>query len=126
TRSARVSRLVALPGAEREIAAVAAHVRKPARAVLLTGQNATEPAVRALDLSQAGVLLFATHGLVSGAFDARSEPALVLTPPAQESDDNDGLLTASEAAHLRLNADWVILSACDTAAGDQPSAAGYT
>jgi CHAT domain-containing protein len=126
TRSARVSRLVSLPGAEREIAAVAAHVRKPARAVLLTGQNATEPAVRALDLSQAGVLLFATHGLVSGAFDARSEPALVLTPPAQESDDNDGLLTASEAAHLRLNADWVILSACDTAAGDQPSAAGYT
>lgn len=126
TRSARVSRLVALPGAEREIAAVAAHVRKPARAVLLTGHNATEPAVRALDLSQAGVLLFATHGLVSGAFDARSEPALVLTPPALESDGNDGLLTASEAAHLRLDADWVILSACDTAAGDQPSAAGYT
>lgn len=126
TRSVRVSRLVALPGAEREIAAVAAHVRKPARAVLLTGHNATEPAVRALDLSQAGVLLFATHGLVSGAFDARSEPALVLTPPTLESDDNDGLLTASEAAHLRLNADWVILSACDTAAGDQPSAAGYT
>lgn len=126
TRSARVSRLVPLPGAEREIAAVAAHVRKPARSILLTGQNATEPAVRALDYSQAGVLLFATHGLVSGAFDARSEPALVLTPPTQESEDNDGLLTASEAARLRLDADWVILSACDTAAGDQPSAAGYT
>lgn len=126
TRSARVSRLQPLPGAEREIAAVAAHVRKPARTVLLTGKSATEPAVRALDYSHAGVLLFATHGLVSGAFDARSEPALVLTPPAQDSEEDDGLLTASEAARLRLDADWVILSACDTAAGDQPSAAGYT
>lgn len=126
TRSARVSRLQPLPGAEREIEAVATHVKRPAKAIILTGEKATEPAVRSLDYSQAGVLLFATHGLVSGAFDARSEPALVLTPPAQDSEDNDGLLTASEAARLRLDADWVILSACDTAAGDQPSAAGYT
>ncbi|MGV3512451.1 MAG: CHAT domain-containing protein [Novosphingobium sp.] len=126
TRSARVSRLQPLPGAAREIETVANHVKRPAKAIILAGDKATEPAVRSLDYSQTGVLLFATHGLVSGAFDARSEPALVLTPPAQDSEDNDGLLTASEAARLRLDADWVILSACDTAAGDQPSAAGYT
>lgn len=126
TRSARVSWLQPLPGAAQEIAAVAGHVKKPAHAVLLTGAEATEPAVRNLDYAGVGVLLFATHGLVAGAFDARSEPALVLTPPREESPDNDGLLTASEAARLHLDADWVILSACDTAAGDQPSAAGYT
>lgn len=126
TRSVRVSRLQPLPGAAREIAAVAAHVKRPAQAVVLTGADATETTVRNLDYSRVGVLLFATHGLVAGTFDAHSEPALVLTPPHEESPDNDGLLTASEAARLHLDADWVILSACDTAAGDQPSAAGYT
>lgn len=126
TRSARVSRLQPLPGASREIAAVAGHVKRPATATILTGAEATETAVRNLDYSSASVVLFATHGLVAGAFDARSEPALVLTPPDAETPENDGLLTASEASRLHLNADWVILSACDTAAGDQPSAAGYT
>src|SRR5262249_33253800 len=50
------------------------------------------------------------------------EPALALTLPAQPSDTDDGLLTASEVAQLKLNADWVVLSACNTAAGDKPGA----
>ena len=126
TRSARIGRLQPLPGAGREIATVAARWKAPATSLVLTGANVTEAAVRGLDYAGVGVLLFATHGLVAGAFDARSEPALVLTPPQNETADNDGLLTASEAARLQLDADWVILSACDTAAGDQQSAAGYT
>lgn len=124
--SARSSQLQPLPGALREIEAAVTRTKRPAKAIVLTGDKATESAVRALDYSRAGVLLFATHGLVSGTFDAFSEPALVLAPPKVESEADDGLLTASEAAMLRLNADWVILSACDTAAGDQPSAAAYT
>ncbi|MCY1671168.1 CHAT domain-containing protein [Novosphingobium sp. SL115] len=123
SRSTRVARLHPLPGAAREIAAVA---NRSPQALVLQGTSATEPAVRKLDYSGVNVVLFATHGLVAGAFDAQSEPALVLTPPQAESPDDDGLLTASEAARLQLDADWVILSACDTAAGDQPSAAGYT
>lgn len=39
---------------------------------------------------------------------------------ATEADD--GLLTASEVARLKLNAEWVVLSACNTAAGDKPGA----
>ena len=35
---------------------------------------------------------------------------------------DDGLLTASEVAQLKLNADWVVLSACNTADGDKPGA----
>ena len=46
------------------------------------------------------------------------EPALALTPGGGE----DGLLTASEIAHLRMNPDWVVLSACNTAVGDTPDA----
>ncbi len=43
-----------------------------------------------------------------------AEPALVLSL-------NDGLLTASEVAKLKLNADWVVLSACNTALGEKPA-----
>ena len=55
-----------------------------------------------------------------------AEPALVLTPPDEATDVDDGLLTASEAALLNLNADWVILSACNTAAADEPGADGLS
>jgi CHAT domain-containing protein len=50
----------------------------------------------------------------------QGEPALVMTPPdSPKGADDDGLLTASEVALLKLNADWVILSACNTASGDK-------
>ena len=51
-----------------------------------------------------------------------AEPSLALSIPAQPSADDDGLLTASEVAQLKLNADWVVLSACNTAAGEKPGA----
>jgi CHAT domain-containing protein len=38
-----------------------------------------------------------------------------LTPPATATDQDDGLLTASEISALRMDADWVVLSACNTA-----------
>jgi CHAT domain-containing protein len=43
-----------------------------------------------------------------------AEPALVLTPPPEATPDDDGLLTASKIGTLKLNADWVVLSACNT------------
>jgi CHAT domain-containing protein len=51
---------------------------------------------------------------------------LVLTPPDIGTSEDDGLLTASEVAQLKLNADWVILSACNTAAADTPGARGLS
>src|SRR5205814_9386425 len=51
-----------------------------------------------------------------------AEPSLALTLPKQPTELDDGLLTASEVAQLKLNADWVVLSACNTAAGDKPGA----
>jgi CHAT domain-containing protein len=69
------------------------------------------------ELAKYGVLHFATHGLVAGDLAGLTEPALVLTPPNETSEEDDGLLTASEVAELELAADWVVLSACNTAAG---------
>ena len=84
----------------------------------MLGADATEDKVRSTDLSQYCVIAFATHGLLPGDLQCKTEPALALTPPASPSDAGDGLLDASEVAQLRLDADFVVLSACNTAAPD--------
>jgi CHAT domain-containing protein len=86
------------------------------------GSAATEAAVKRANLTPYRVVYFATHGLVAGEVVGLAEPALVLTLPAEATDLDDGLLTASEVAQLKLNADWVVLSACNTAAGEKPGA----
>lgn len=108
----RVRDLPSLPATEPELRRVAQALAAPEQAIL-TGPLATEAAVRGADLTRASVLAFATHGLMAGDLDGLDEPALVMTPAAPD----DGLLTASEIMRLRIAADWVILSACNTAAG---------
>jgi CHAT domain-containing protein len=75
-------------------------------------------------LSQARVVAFATHGLVSGEVGL-GEPGLVLAAPLAGEPD-DGLLTTTEIAELRLSADWVLLSACNTASPDASDAEGLS
>jgi CHAT domain-containing protein len=84
--------------------------------------RATETTVKRTSLADYRVVYFATHGLVAGDVKGLAEPSLALTIPAQPSEADDGLLTASEIAQLRLNADWVVLSACNTISGDKPGA----
>ncbi len=110
-----------LPETRDELCAVAASAGA-GEIDLALGSRASEKHVRDLNASGAlrsyRIVHFATHGLVAGDVAGLSEAALVLTPPAEASPDNDGLLTASEVASLKLDADWVILSACNTAAGN--------
>jgi CHAT domain-containing protein len=80
-------------------------------------EAASETKVKSAPLSEYRIIQFATHGLVGGELSGLAEPALVLTPPKVPTEADDGLLTASEIAALKLNADWVVLSACNTAAG---------
>jgi CHAT domain-containing protein len=89
------------------------------------GEAATVTDVKHEQLHQYRVVYFATHALVAGEiekFAQKAEPALVLSIPANPSEDDNGLLTASEVAMLKLNANFVVLSACNTAAGDKPGA----
>ena len=117
--------LPTLPGTGRELRAIARTLGDE-RGLVLTGDAATEAAIRDADLTAYDVLAFATHGLVSGEINGLLEPALVLTPIAGAGSDNDGLLTASEIAALRISAEWVILSACNTGAGDSAASPSYS
>lgn len=86
---------------------------------LMLRGNASETALKARhDLADFSIVAFATHGLVAGDMNGLTEPGLVLTPPAVPGDLDDGFLSSSDVAGLTLNADWVVLSACNTAAPD--------
>lgn len=111
--------LPALPDTADELQAVAAKVGAPARDIYL-GKAASETTVKRAPLSNYRIVYFATHALVAGDVQGLGEPSLALTLPKEPSDLDDGLLTASEVTQLKLNADWVVLSACNTAAGDKP------
>ena len=78
---------------------------------ILLGSDATEDALRAKPLEQYAVIYFATHGLLPGELHCQTEPSLVLSPPNRDAVTaaNDGLLSASEIAVFRLNADLVVL-----------------
>jgi CHAT domain-containing protein/Tfp pilus assembly protein PilF len=86
------------------------------------GLDASVTTVKRTPLTDYRIVYFATHGLVAGDVKGLAEPSLALTIPARPTNFDDGLLTASEVAQLRLNADWVVLSACNTAAGGRPGA----
>jgi CHAT domain-containing protein len=113
-----------LPETAAEVRAIAALLGAP-ESDLHIGAAATETKLKSATLDQYKVLYFATHGFVAGAF-ASGEPALAMTVPRVPSIVDDGLLTASEAAALKLDADLVVLSACDTAAGDASGADGLS
>jgi CHAT domain-containing protein len=110
-----------LPGTRREVEAIGAEMKADPGDIRL-GLEATETAVKQAKLDQYRIVYFATHGLLAGELekfaDSKAEPALVPTIPEKPSDFDDGLLTASEIAQLKLDADWAVLSACNTA-GDE-------
>lgn len=110
-----------LPDTADELTAVARDVGA-ATADIHLGRDASETTLKRAALAQYGIIYFATHGLVAGDVKGLGEPSLALSIPDRPSELDDGLLTASEVAQLKLNADWVVLSACNTIAGDKPGA----
>jgi CHAT domain-containing protein len=85
---------------------------------IFLGKRASEHQVKKMNLSDRRVIAFASHGLVQGDLDGLDEPAIALSAPEVTGDNEDGLLTMSEVLKLKLNADWVVLSACNTGAAD--------
>jgi len=118
-------RQMPLPETTDELCAVARRLGIAASDIRL-GRRMTETAVKTLSaegrLRDYRILHFATHGLVAGDLGNAAEPALMFSPPETATGIDDGLLTASEVAQLDLDADWVLMSACNTAAGASRSA----
>jgi CHAT domain-containing protein len=98
----------------RELKTVADSIN-PADQTIVTGPDFSDGAVEGRkDLDQYRVLFFATHGLLPTKKDCLPEPALLASVGDGAS---DGLLSASKIAGLTLDADLVVLSACDTGGG---------
>ncbi|MBW4691575.1 MAG: CHAT domain-containing protein [Lyngbya sp. HA4199-MV5] len=111
--------LAPLPGAEKEARAIASLLQTQA----ITGKQATKTTI-VQQMSRAQIIHLATHGLLD---EQRGlESALAFAPEVNRSAKkgdrasdraNNGLLTAAEILTLPLNADLVVLSACDTGRG---------
>ncbi|MDB2468418.1 CHAT domain-containing protein, partial [Planktomarina temperata] len=121
----KLRELPELPETSNELRLIAKYLNA-SEGDLYLRERASETELKSADLSNSSVLAFATHGLVAGELSSLAEPALVLTPPTIGSDLDDGLLAASEVAQLNLNADMVILSACNTASGSELGAKGLS
>ncbi|MCC6778710.1 MAG: tetratricopeptide repeat protein [Hyphomicrobiales bacterium] len=120
-RSMLAQALPQLPDTADELKAVAGALGAPASDLHL-GRDASVTTVKHVPLADYRIVYFATHGLVAGDVKGLGEPALAMTIPVKPTAEDDGLLKASEVAQLKLNADWVVLSACNTVAGDKPGA----
>lgn len=108
SNNAALTRLPSLGGAAVE----ATEIGRMFGAVVLTGKEATEQEVTK-QMELARVIHLATHGLLEYAESGQIPGALALAP----SGELDGLLTSSDILQLKLKADLVVLSACDTGLG---------
>jgi CHAT domain-containing protein len=116
--SAEISILPRLPDTNDEIQEIAKVFNvEPSRDIFLQKRANLEEILKA-DLYNRKVVMFSTHGLVPGELDGLTQPALALTNPQVLNKTGDGLLKVDQILMLKLNADWVVLSACNTAAGE--------
>ncbi|MEY3638328.1 MAG: hypothetical protein RIR68_1461, partial [Pseudomonadota bacterium] len=113
----------ALPETRDELLALAKALKANPQSDLIMGQKATRENVIQANaegkLFDKKVIAFATHGLMAGDLPRLTQPALALSANGKElQSDLAPLLTLEDVLTLKLNADWVILSACNTAASD--------
>jgi CHAT domain-containing protein/Tfp pilus assembly protein PilF len=105
-----------------ELPETASELRMIARALgagedsIYLRERATKTLLQKMDLKAYRTIAFSTHGLMSGEIKGLSEPAIVLSPQKLGNTFDNGLLSATDIANLKLDADWVVLSACNTAA----------
>lgn len=112
-----------LPETRDELHDLAKALRADTSRDLIMGAQATRESVLKANttglLSEKKVIVFATHGLMAGDLPRLLEPALAMSADGSELKNAlSPLLTLEDVLGLKLNADWVVLSACNTAAAD--------
>jgi CHAT domain-containing protein len=113
--NADLAMLPRLPDTADELKSIALALQADPSKVLNLGKDANESAVKKMDLSGFKIVAFATHGLVPGELDGLTQPLALSAPRCRVR--GDGLLTMEEILCVKLDADWVALSACNTGAG---------
>src|SRR5262249_25285190 len=102
-----------LRGARKELSSIS--VMFPAGSTdLVLSKEFTEQKVKSYPLQDYRIVYFATHGLLPGELQCQPEPSLVASPSDSTREGDEGLIDASEILHLKLDADLVVLSACNT------------
>ena len=114
--SSQLSQLQRLPDTGEEIKSIAQVLNADMARDVFLDKEASEHRIKTMDLTDRKIIAFATHALVTGDLDGLDQPALALSSPEVTGEKEDGLLTMGEILKLKLNADWVILSACNTGA----------
>ena len=107
-----MSDLGPIPDAERQVRRIAS-LYGPERSTTYLGAEAREDRFKT-EAPRHGILHLATHGVLDEASPLYSH---VVLSPGQGGSSEDGLLEAWELMELRLKADIVILSACETGRG---------
>jgi len=90
------------------------------------GADFTDQAVKNMPLQNYQVLYFATHGLLPNDLECLPQPSLVTSPPHVLQDKDDGFLDMEEILQLNLDADLVVLSACNTGGPDRKGGENLT
>jgi CHAT domain-containing protein/tetratricopeptide (TPR) repeat protein len=116
--SSHLGMLNRLPDTSDEILSIASALDPNLEKDVFIGKRASEQKIKTIDLSDRRVVAFATHALIPGDLDGLDQPALAFCSPEVTGENEDGLLTLGEIFTLKLNADWVMLSACNTGAAD--------
>jgi len=116
--TALLGSLPRLPETADEVLSVARALKADPAADVFLGDMTAEGRILSMPLADRRVVMFATHGLVPGDIDGLTQPALAMSSPEVTRAGGSGLLTMDNVLGLKLDADWVVLSACNTAAGD--------
>lgn len=116
--SIKLGNLNRLPDTAEEIRSIAQALKADPSEDIFLGKRASELQFITMDLSDRRVIAIASHALVAGDLDGLDQPALAFSAPSVTGENEDGLLTMGEILKLKLNADWVVLSACNTGAAE--------
>jgi CHAT domain-containing protein/predicted negative regulator of RcsB-dependent stress response len=114
--SVTIENLNRLPDTAEEVKTVAQALNADLTKDVFLREQASRQRVKTMSLADRKVIAFATHALIPGDLDGLDQPALALSSASVTGEQEDGLLTMTDVMKLKLNADWIILSACNTGA----------
>ncbi|MDD5168134.1 MAG: CHAT domain-containing protein, partial [Syntrophales bacterium] len=114
--SAQLDKLDRLPDTSEELKSIARVLGSDPEKDVFLGRDCSKHRIQTMNLSDRKVIAFATHALVPGDLDGLDQPALAMSSPSVTGEKEDGLLKMDEILKLKLSADWVVLSACNTGA----------